>query len=85
MKKIAYASFSDEDFQSISNFIKPYIKANIIDEKSDFKCKFSRASRVVEMLLGLQTWNLKYFKNKMNYNEIKIEKQFWWAAIYLSI
>lgn len=65
-KKFPYIFIGDEAFQLLPEFMKPYNRATLTNEKRIFNYRLSRSRRVVENAFGILT---KRFKIPLNLNQ----------------
>ncbi|KAI8440775.1 hypothetical protein MSG28_009103, partial [Choristoneura fumiferana] len=84
-KKFPFVLVGDEAFQLTPNFMKPYNKAVLTDERRIFNYRLSRARRVVENAFGILSWRFKIFKKTLGCIPIKREKLFWLPVTYTTI
>lgn len=70
-KKFPYVFVGDEAFQLHPNFMKPYNRAVLTDEKRIFNYRLSRARRIVENAFGILTKRFKIFQNAIKFEPDK--------------
>lgn len=73
-KKFPYVFIGDEAFQLLPNFMKPYIRAVLINEKRIFNYILSQARRVVENAFGILTKRFKIFQKAIKFEPDKAWK-----------
>jgi len=73
-KTYTYVFVGDEAFQLLPNFMKPYNRAVLTDEKRIFNCRLSRARRIVENAFGILTSRLKIFEKNIKFAPHKTRK-----------
>ena len=66
-----YVFIGDEAFQLLPNFMKPYNKAILTNEKAIFNYRLSRARRVVENVFGIITKRFKIFQREIKFEPRK--------------
>lgn len=67
-KMFPYVFVGDEAFQLLPNFMKPYNRAVLTDEKRIFNHRLSRARRIVENAFGILTSRFKIFQKILNFH-----------------
>lgn len=73
-KQFPYVFVADDAFQLLPNFLKPYSKAVLTDEKKIFNYRLSRARRVVENVLGILTKRFKVLQGDIKFEPHKARK-----------
>ncbi|CAF4865572.1 unnamed protein product [Pieris macdunnoughi] len=73
-KKFPFVLVGDEAFQLTPNFMKPYNKAVLTDERRIFNYRLSRARRVVENAFGILSWRFKIFIKDIGLHPDKTRK-----------
>lgn len=73
-KTFPYVFVGDEAFQLQPNFMKPYNRAVLTDEKRIFNYRLSRARRIVENAFGILTSRFKIFQKNINFEPHKARK-----------
>lgn len=71
-KKFPYVFVGDEAFQLLPNFMKPYNRAVLTDEKRIFNYRLSRARRIVENGFGILTSRFKVFQRGIKFEPSKV-------------
>lgn len=71
-KKCPYVFVGDEAFQLLPNFMKPYNRAALDNDKTIFNYRRSRARRVVENAFGILTKRFKIFQNAIKFEPRKV-------------
>lgn len=73
-EKFPYVFIGDEAFQLLPQFMKPYNRAVLTNEKRIFNYRLSRARRVVENAFGILTKRFKIFQNAIKFEPPKAVK-----------
>lgn len=73
-KTFPYVFVGDEAFQLLPNFMKPYNRAVLTDEKRIFNYRLSRARRIVENAFGILTSRFKIFQKNIKFAPHKARK-----------
>lgn len=73
-KQYSYVFVGDEAFQLHPNFMKPYNRAHLTDEKRIFNYRLSRARRIVENAFGILTKRFKIFQKQIKFQPEKARK-----------
>ncbi|XP_031334657.1 uncharacterized protein LOC116164601 [Photinus pyralis] len=73
-KKCPYVFLGDEAFQLHPNFMKPYNRAALTNDKTIYNYRLSRARRVVENAFGILTKRFKIFQKPIKFEPLKVRK-----------
>lgn len=73
-KTFPYVFVGDEGFQLLPNFMKPYNRAVLTDEKRIFNYRLSRVHRIVENTFGILTSRFKIFQKNIKFAPHKARK-----------
>lgn len=73
-KQFPYVFLGDEAFQLMPNFMKPYNRSDLTDEKRVFNYRLSRARRIVENAFGILTSRFKIFQKNIKFAPNKARK-----------
>lgn len=73
-KKYPYVFIGDEAFQLMPNFMKPYNRSCLTNEKRIFNYRLSRARRIVENAFGILTSRFKVFQKNIKFSPDKARK-----------